>query len=200
MGGAGGNPFCNQFNCMNGCCAGNVCINNISAQQCGKGGVMCQPCGMCQICSAAGTCDVDPSSQWDITAVSAMLTAVDPNDMPPDTAWDLPGELYGNSLPDPICQFEMPVGTALGVVGPIYDTLSPMWNGKINGANPVAARDLLAGGKNWQIWVGDLDSPTKAEIACQINAPMDPAAFKAGMLTQTNNRGCVSVTIKLTCH
>jgi hypothetical protein len=201
VGGTGGTGGCNSFTCPTGCCtASQVCVTMPTTQQCGKGGGMCQTCGTCEICSAAGTCDVDPASQWDITAVSAMLTSVDPNDTPPTTAWDFGNQQYNGPLPDPFCQLEIPLGTFIGRTSIVIDTLAPMWNARINGSTPVAARDLLAGGKNWQIWVGDADSASSGEEACEINAPMDPAAFKSGTLTLGKSAGCLSVNLKLTCR
>lgn len=206
-GGAGGmtTGVCNAANCAAGCCSGTVCVNNTTALRCGHGGGICQVCGGCLRCSNTGSCEVDPMSQWTMTAVSATIAPKYPD----GSDWD-PGQRLGAALPDPFVQFEMPPVPASGnpqpggVTGDTttkMDTLSPLWNESIlQPGTPVRARDLLAGGKPWLLWVGDEDDKLSADLVCQIMSPMDPTAFAAGGITRKNLGSCVSLSIKLTCQ
>ena len=207
VGGGGGmtTSSCNAANCAVGCCAGTVCVTNTTALRCGRGGSACQACGGCQRCSNTGSCDVDPMSRWTMTAVSATIAPKYPD----GTDWDM-GQKLGAALPDPFVQFEMPPiprsgnpppGGVTGDTTTKMDTLSPVWNESIlQPGTSVQARDLLAGGKSWLLWVGDEDEKLSADLVCQIMSPMDPAAFAAGGITRTNLDSCLSLSIKLTCQ
>jgi hypothetical protein len=212
--GSGGSPIagCDAVSCANGCCAGTVCVTSRSAQQCGPGGQACQSCGACQRCSATGACEIDPNSHWAMAAASAVLSAIDPNDVAPATAWDLPGEKFGGSRPDPFCQLEMPPSSGVGVTATINDSLTPNWGGLTTPAaamlhpagTTLRAGDLLPGGMPWLIWVGDDDGVVSGqsvgELMCELDGPIDAAAFQAGGFTRTNLGACASVTIKLSCQ
>ena len=196
---------CGPQNCGNGCCAGTVCVRNPTLQRCGHGGEACELCGACQRCSGMGACEVDPMSQWMITAVSAKIAPKYPD----GSDWDPAGEKFGGPLPDPFVEFEMPPlvsgkgPPAGGVVGDTTtktDTLSPMWNESLTGGATLRARDLLAGGESWLLWVGDEDNNSLADTVCEITDPMSPTAFAAGGFTRTNLDGCAALTIKLTCQ
>jgi hypothetical protein len=200
---------CSPATCTDGCCAGDQCITQLSAQQCGHSGLACQPCGGCQRCSTTGTCELDPASQWTLTANSAVLNKADPHYPNGATGvWDGRSERYGGSLPDPFCQLEVPFGTPINWTSTIVDTLTPSWNQPLNPAGgTLTAADLLPNGMNWQIWVGDDDGNGFGEVMCEINAPLSPADFLAGGFTRTNvgssgypQPSCTSVTFTLTCQ
>ncbi len=180
------------------------------------GATMCTPpCGPCQRCGANHTCELDPASFWDLSAVLASIDPHDPNVKPPNTSdWDLPSGEIGGSLPDPFVELDF-LSTAITPIGhtaTITDTLLPNW-GALMGPTaaqlnpmgaPVRASDLLAGGKNWQISVFDEDVDTAigpfGETICGINGPLTSADFINGSFTRTNVDSCSSVSIKLTCH
>lgn len=200
VGGGGGRPSagCDPTNCTSGCCAGAVCVPSPSAQQCGRGGMSCQTCLACQRCSALGACELDPASHWQMSAVSAALAKREPDGV---TLWDEPGEVFGGSAPDPFAQFEMPTGSPIGATTTIVDTTAPTWNQLLEpGGTTLQASDLLPGGQVWQIWIGDDDGNNLGEVMCELNGPIDAAAFAAGGFTRTNLMSCSSVTIQLTCH
>jgi hypothetical protein len=214
-GGAGGGPGagCTPATCTNGCCAGATCITSLSAQQCGHGGGACQPCAPCDRCSVAGTCELDPTSLWDLWAVSAALNPIDPNiKAPASTTWDLDSGEVGGTLPDPFVELDIlaqPV-TTLGHTATIVDALFPNWTGLptatqalLNPVAPLTASDLM-GGRQWQIVVGDDDvgvaSATSGETMCQIDGPLVPADFRNGTFTRIGVDSCFSATFRLTCH
>jgi hypothetical protein len=198
---------CNSMTCPDGCCAGNACVTKLSAQQCGRGQA-CQPCAGCERCSTAGACELDPASQWDLIAASAVLNRNDPYYASGTGPWDLTGEQFGGARPDPFCQLDMPVGTPIYGTTSLIDNLAPAWNQPLNApGTTLTASDLLPGGLDWQIWVGDDDGGGVGEVMCEINAPIAAADFKAGGFMRTNvgsqfssAPSCTSVTFKLTCH
>ncbi len=210
-GGAGGTG-CTPATCTNGCCAGTTCITTLSAQQCGHGGGACQPCAPCDRCSVAGTCELDPTSLWDLWAVSATLNAIDPNvKAPASTTWDLDSGEVGGTLPDPFVELDIlaqPLIT-LGHTATIVDTLFPNWTGLptaaqalLNPAAPLTASDLM--GERWQIVVGDDDvgvaNATSGETMCEIDGPLVPTDFHNGTFTRIGVDSCFSATFRLTCH
>ena len=187
----------------------------------GTGGMgpppVCMPgCGPCQRCNASHTCEVDPASTWDLSAVSASLNPVDPNVRPPDpTNWDLPSGEVGDVLPDPFVQLDFlsnPVVPPIGHTAIIIDSTLPNWGalGSATAAllnptgSPVRAGDLMDGGKNWQITVFDDDIDTAAgpfgETMCAIKGSLASADFLNGGFTRTNTGACFAIIIKLTCH
>ncbi|MES1165328.1 MAG: hypothetical protein ABUR63_06215 [Verrucomicrobiota bacterium] len=197
MGTGGATPFCGPATCANGCCAGTVCVTNLSAQQCGHGGGACALCGGCLRCSTTGTCEVDPMSRWDLTAVSAVINPL----FPDGTNWDIGNERLAGPLPDPFAQFEMPVDSPLGATTTLVDTLTPAWNEPIVlGGATLRARDLLPGGQSWLLWLGDEDNGALADVMCEISGPLDQSAFISGGFVRTNLQSCRSVTMKLTCR
>lgn len=185
----------------------------------GAGGapVCTTPCGPCQRCGANHTCEVDPASTWDVSAIAASINPVDSNVKPPLAPnWDVDnGTEIGGSKPDPFVEldYQSTTNTPIGHTSPIIDTLLPNW-GALSGPTaallnpvnaPVRASDLLAGGKNWSITVYDEDVDAGAnglfgEIICDINGPLTSADFINGGFTRVNVDSCFSVSINLTCR
>jgi hypothetical protein len=198
---------CGPSSCASGCCAGTVCVPSPTAAQCGHGGMACQTCDACERCSTAGSCELDPSSHWEMSATSASLNKIDPWDTFPATAWDLPNEQFGGSRPDPFVQLEMPSNSPIGVTATIIDNLTPNWAGLTPATGSLLqpagttlrAADLLPGGQPWLVWVGDDDGANLGELMCEIDGPIDAAAFKAGGFTRSNVASCLSLSIKLAC-
>jgi hypothetical protein len=178
----------------------------------GGGATGCNPgCAPCERCTAAGACDIDPNSLWDLTAVSATLN---PNDGPAALAapWDVAGEPLGGALPDPFCQLEIPSRQSVSHTDTIIDTVTPDWSAltpatgaQLNPAGaPLRAGDFMVGGLSWLLWIGDNDGglgdATLGETMCQINGPLTSADFRAGGWTTTNVESCISAKFKLTCR
>jgi hypothetical protein len=203
-GGAGGAPppACGPKTCASGCCDGSGnCVTGRSNDSCGHGGVACAACGGCLLCNASGTCDVDPSSTWDIVCGSASVKATQPN----GATWDPPGGPPGSTNPDPFCQFEMPANTANGAASPtIPNTFTPVWNYDVTpNHNPIKASDLMSTNKTWRLWIGDDDGCTArgcvAQEICEIDQPLPASALVAGQLTRDNVGSCISLTVKFVC-
>ncbi len=199
-GGTGGSTtaMCDARTCPGGCCAGRVCVQAPSASLCGRGGGACQACGSCQRCSFAGACELDPQSHWQLSAVSAVL-----NGMPPygnGRPWDPQAGDMGGPLPDPFAQFEIPIPTVVGTTSTILDTTNPMWKQPLlPPGTAIPASDLLPGGAQWKIWIGDEDANQQAQVMCDLNGPIAAGDFAAGGFTRMNAGSCYSVTIGLTC-
>lgn len=184
----------------------------------GAGAPVCPtPCGPCQRCGASHSCEVDPASTWDVSAIAASINPVDPNVKASNATkdWDVDtGGEIGGSQPDPFVELDY-LSTAVMPIGhttPITDTLLPNWGALMGPAAallnpmnaPVHASDLMAGGKSWLITVFDDDVDTAVgpfgEIICDINGPLTSADFINGGFTRVNVDSCFSVSIKLTCH
>lgn len=188
---------CDAKSCPNGCCSGRVCVQAPTARLCGRGGGTCQACGGCQRCSPGGACELDPQSHWQMTAVSAMVNPHAPNF---NGQWDPMGQKSGGPLPDPFAQFEMPVGNPIGWTSTLIDTTAPMWaEPLVPPGTAVPAGDLLPGGMQWQIWLGDEDANQQADVICELNGPITAADFAAGGFTRMNVGSCSSVKIGLMC-
>jgi hypothetical protein len=201
-GGRGGNGgICNQFNCSDGCCDAGACVRMRSAQRCGNGGMACEACGSCQICSTMGTCRIDAASRWSIVAVSATLNG---------GGWDRNFGDLGGSAPDPFCEFENPAGqvssTTAGATDTILDSATAIWNQEITPPGiTVAASSLMAINPTWQIWVGDddgCDSPQGclADIACTYESSIPESALRAGELTISDVMDCTTLKLQLICQ
>jgi hypothetical protein len=181
----------------------------------GAGGAtgVCSPaCGPCEICTAAGACDVDPNSTWDLAAIAAALNPVDPGNQIAPNTWDVPTEPIEGPNPDPFCELDMPPPTTvIGQTATIPNTLAPIWSALV-GPNPgllnppqapLRAGDLLAGGKPWILFIGDDDAGIlfpSGETMCTINGPLLPSDFRAGGFMRTNIGSCFSASFKLTCR
>jgi hypothetical protein len=180
-----------------------VCVAP-STQQCGRGGVECVACGPCQTCTAAGSCDIDPASTWDIVCVSAKLASTQPN----GAAWDPSAPGPNGPLPDPFCQYERVSGLVdpsnAAVTSTITDTLTPMWSQNVTpAANPPTASWLLSSSTGWRLWVGDDDGCTAsgcvAQEACEIDGPLPKSALETGTLVIENRASCVQLYVKFNC-
>jgi hypothetical protein len=215
-GGAGGTP-CGPTNCM-GCCASDgQCVQHVTASQCGIKGAACVACGPCQICGAtasgsngggtAGTCAIDPSSQWTIIADTAQLSMTPPG----GGTWDPKTGDEGGSAPDPFCEYENPSGdvsaTTAGVTDTVTDAFSVTWDEEITPPNvTVSAAALMATKPAWRIWVGDEDCSnprncgTLGQIACSYQQPITAASLMSGGLTISNYQNCVSLTLSFVCQ
>jgi hypothetical protein len=211
MGGAGGasSTACTPSSCASGCCDGNTCVTDLSAQQCGASGAACIACAPCNRCSGTGTCELDPTSLWDIWAVSATLTETDPSVEPPDEPnWDLASGEVGGSLPDPFVELDLlaPALTSLGHTATIVDTLAPDWStlspatsALLTPRMPIAAIDLM-GGRPWLIVIGDDDAGVPSgETICQIGGPLVPDDFRAGGFKRSGVDSCYTASFKLSC-
>jgi hypothetical protein len=196
---------CNVVTCANGCCDGNKCVTDArSNNKCGTGGGQCKACGKCEMCTNAGTCDVDPGSSWNVVCGSAVMATQ------PDFGmnWDPHSGAIGGTQPDPFCQFEMPANSVspdtAGVTDTIIDSFAPTWNQVVSPqGKPVKAADLMSSAKTWRLWVGDDDGCTArgcvGQEACEINQPLTVGALRTGSVTHTNLGSCTSLTVKFTC-
>jgi hypothetical protein len=213
-GGGGGIP-CGPANCI-GCCASDgQCIRNVTAQQCGTKGAACIACGPCQICGSAtvagggsaGTCTIDPSSQWTIIADSAQI-AMSP---PGGGTWDPKTGDLGGSAPDPFCEYENPAydvsATTAGVTDTVVDAFNVTWDEVITPPNvTVSASALMAAKPAWRIWVGDEDCVTPrncgtiGQVVCSYQQPISADALMSGGLTISNYQSCVSLTLSFVCQ
>ncbi len=213
-GGGGGTP-CGPTNCM-GCCASDgQCVRTVTAKQCGSKGAACVACGPCQICGAssgtsgggAGSCIIDPTSQWTIVADTAQLSMTPPG----GGTWDPAHGDEGGSAPDPFCEYENPSGdvsaTTAGVTDTVTDAFNVTWDEVITPPNvTVSASALMAAKPAWRIWVGDEDcsSPkncgTLGQIACSYQQPINADSLMSGGLTISNYQNCVSLTLSFVCQ
>jgi hypothetical protein len=181
-----------------GCCDGDACVTALTRAHCGNSGSACQPCGDCLRCSARGACEVNPTSTWGMTAVSAVLDATKPNGDP----WDSAHDKFGGAGPDPFVQLEIPNGTPVGFTDTLVDTTTPAWDQPLalNGPTTFQARDLLAGGPGFRLWVGDEDNDLLSDVMCEIGDPLDPDVFLSGELSVMNLASCQSLVVQLTCQ
>jgi hypothetical protein len=194
---------CGPGSCPNGCCLDGRCVSGRATSECGTGGGSCRPCGGCEICSASGTCDIDPASSWDVVCVSAVLAPTLPNGQP----WD-PGNGADKPAPDPFCQLEEVANQVDSATGKstntIQDTYTPSWNFDVTPAgHPMPASKLLSTSAPWRIWVGDDDGCNATgcfgQEACEIDQPLPASALSTGQLTVQNRQSCLSFTVKFVC-
>ncbi len=204
-GGQGGSAgHCTAMNCT-GCCANNVCVKSVSAQQCGARGAACMACGPCQTCSMAGACAIDPGSQWTIAAAGAQV-AMSP---PIGGTWDPYRGDEGGPAPDLFCEFENPSGdvtpTTAGVTTTIVDAYTASWNQTITPAGvTISASALMAAKPAWRIWVGDEDCSrtnvcNSGQIVCAYQQPFTAAQLTSGSASITNLQSCTSLDLTLIC-
>ena len=202
--GAAGAPACGPKTCPDGCCDNTgKCVAGRSLDRCGDKGVACATCGKCQICNGSGTCDVDPSSTWDVVCYSATIASTQPSGM----TWDPRGSAVDGVAPDPFCQFEMPANSLTGArVSPsIADTYTPTWNYDITpNAKPIKAADLMSSVKTWRLWIGDDDGCNArgcmGQEICEIDQPLTAGSLLAGQLVEKNVGSCLSLTVKFVCE
>jgi hypothetical protein len=205
--GAGGSPppSCGPSNCSNGCCNGTQCVRSRTQTFCGAGGAACKPCGRCELCTAAGACDINPDSNWTIVAVSVAVAAQPPR----GGNWDPKVGMVGGTEPDPFCQFEMPAHSvstdAAGVTDTVKDSHSANWNQTISpGGRFIKASDLMSTAKPWRIWVGDDDGcgvqGCVGEILCEIDQPLPASVLRAGQLVKQNYMSCDALTLSFVCQ
>jgi hypothetical protein len=170
-------------------------------------------CGPCQICNggtfggSAGTCTIDPTSQWTIVADSAQLSMSPPG----GGTWDPPTGDEGGSAPDPFCEYENPANdvsaTTAGVTATVTDAFNVTWDEVITPPNvTVSASALMASKPAWRIWVGDEDCTnprncgTLGQIACSYQQPISAASLMSGGLTINNYQSCLSLTLSFVCQ
>jgi Collagen triple helix repeat (20 copies) len=196
-------PVCGPGTCPNGCCANGKCVDGTTKQSCGTKGVACATCGACQLCTEAGVCDVNPSSDWSVVCGSASVAMTTPG----GAAWDPHAGQIGGVEPDPFCQFEMPSGSdngaANGVTTNVIDSYAPVWNATVTATGKtVKASDLMSTStsKGWRLWVGDADSCCTAQEICEITQPLPVSALNTGTLTRQNVGSCTSLTVKFVCQ
>ncbi len=214
----GGNPGtggsgvkCGPLNCTGCCGADGQCVHPVTASQCGKAGAACVACAPCQICASsgltAGSCAIDPTSQWTIAAVSAQVTKSPPG----GGTWDpLHGD-EGGTAPDLFCEYENPSGsvspTTAGVTDTLTDVFTANWDQTITPAGvTVSASALMASKPAWRIWVGDEDcsSPNKCgtagQTACSYQQPISAASLMSGGTTISNYQNCLALTLSFVCQ
>jgi hypothetical protein len=134
-----------------GCCVGEACQGGTTTSACGSGGATCAACATNHRCGAARTCEVDPTSRWDIVAVDAQLPALDPNG---DT-WDS----YAYTDPDGFVTIYTYISGAQHLEGDspvVNDSLTPVWNAVVLAG--VLAGEILDGGLGFALY--DYDPTT----------------------------------------
>jgi hypothetical protein len=206
----GGGMKCGPGTC-DGCCANGQCVHNVTTKQCGGAGAACTACAPCEICSgsgsSAGSCAIDPSSQWTIVAVSGQVSMTPPG----GGTWDPPHGDEGGSAPDLFCEYENPAGdvsaTTAGVTDTVTDVFTANWDQTITPPGvTVSASALMASKPAWRIWVGDEDcsSPTNCgtmgQIACSYQQPISAASLMSGGTTITNYQNCVALQLSFVCQ
>lgn len=134
----GGPVACGPDNCA-GCCMGDICVDGDRPALCGSGGGACDTCDTWEIC-ATGACGVDPTSEWQISILDAVI--------PPTNfdggGWDGPGA--GEC--DPYVQLRVGSAGATPLTLPGIDgTVMPDWTegGTTTVLSPrVTAAEILA--------------------------------------------------------
>jgi hypothetical protein len=198
-------PSCGPGNCSNGCCSGTTCVKTRSATFCGNGGLACKACAPCEMCTGSFACDIDPTSDWTVVAISASV-----NSSPPRGGnWDPKAGMVGGQDPDLFCQFEQPPNvvnnTTTGVTDTIKDATSATWNQVITPSGKfVKASDLMTTQKPWRLWVGDDDgcglNGCVGETMCEIVPPLAGSVLRSGTLTKENYMLCNSLVLKFLCQ
>ncbi|HVZ72168.1 MAG TPA: hypothetical protein VHJ20_07320 [Polyangia bacterium] len=199
-------PTCGPSNCSDGCCQDNKCNRARNESACGLNGVACKTCGSCELCSA-GSCQIDPSSNWTVVAYSASV----PMSPPGGGNWDAKSGQIGGPDPDLFCQFEQPAkATSLddaGTTDTVKDVFSATWNQIITPMNKFITADALTSGNtSWRIWVGDDDGcglgGCSGQLICSIDnksMAISPAMLKAGGASFNNIPGCLSLNLLFDC-
>ena len=134
-----------------GCCVGETCQGGADASACGSGGATCAACPSHFRCGASRTCEVDPTSLWDIVAVDAQLPPLDPD----GATWDL----YIGTPPDGfVTIFTYISGTKhLEEDSPVIDdNFNPVWNAVVIAG--VLAGEIIDGGLGFALY--DYDPTT----------------------------------------
>jgi hypothetical protein len=198
-------PSCGPGNCSNGCCSGTTCVKTRSATFCGNGGLACKACAPCEMCTGSFTCDIDPTSDWTIVALSASVDSSPPR----GGKWDPKSGMVGGEDPDLFCQFEQPPkvvnNTTTGVTDTIKDAFSATWNQVITPSGRfVKASDLMTTQKPWRLWVGDDDgcglNGCVGETLCEIVPPLPASVLRSGTLTKESYMLCKSLVLKFLCQ
>ena len=165
----------------------------------------CASCGPCQLCGAEGTCELDPSSPWQIVCVSASVAPAPPG----RDSWDPPGDTPASTAPDPFCQFATVSSGAgagsTGITTTIMDNFMPSWNQVVTPpGQTVSASDLLDPHASWKLIVGDDDGCTAngcvAETVCSLLPPMNASWLADGEVTIPVAPSCLSLTLRLVCQ
>ncbi len=178
---------CDATSCPFGCCVGDQCFLGTTTAACGIGGEQCETCNPCYQCGvSSGDCELDPDSKWAIVCIDATITTTNGG-----TSWDVDG-----SAPDPYCGWESPTGTPVTRTATQSDTRFPVWDQQA--ANGISASTLLSGGGAWSLFVYDEDVGAN-DFICGVTGPMPESAFALGGFTDTNNAGCTSWEVDLTC-
>ena len=216
--GTGGNPGtggsgikCGPTTCTGCCGADGQCVHTVTASQCGKTGAACVACPSCELCATsgltAGSCAIDPSSQWTIVAVSGQVSTNPPS----GATWDPSHGDEGGTAPDLFCEFENPSGsvspTTAGVTDTLTDVYTASWDQTITPTGvTVSASALMASKPAWRIWVGDEDcsTPSKCgtagQTACSYQQPFTAASLLSGGTTIRNYQNCVALTLSFVCQ
>ncbi len=155
----------------------------------------CASCAPCFKCGKAGICDLDPTSTWKISCVSASIAATNLD----GAAWD-PGNVpNGGGAPDPFCEFQIhEIGQR--DTAPLNDTFSPAWNEDITPPNVKFTPNwVMSQAGFWSILVADQDGMTSDGI-CEVFPPLTATNFANGTVVFSNAQSCTKLTLRLTCN
>ncbi|MEA2697672.1 MAG: hypothetical protein QOI66_1943 [Myxococcales bacterium] len=171
------------------------------------GDVSCAPCGPCQRCGGDGTCQIDPTSRWEIVCVSAAVAASPPG----REKWDSPsGKDTGGAAPDPYCQFDTeavnPSPATAGITDTVTDSFAPGWNEVITPpGQTISAAALLDPNAHWKLTVGDDDgcdanNVCVAENICTVLPPMKSAWLLDGAVSESVAPSCQTLSLRFVCQ
>jgi len=80
-------------------------------------------CESYQLCNASGSCEIDPSSKWNIRIKSASLATG------PTTPWDpVDAQNPGAEKPDPFLDVRIGLNALPHKTQTVQDTFNPVWN------------------------------------------------------------------------
>ena len=187
---------CDPTTCPDGCCNGKICLTTKRTnRRCGTGGAACAACGSCFTCSAGGTCDVTPDSQWTVTCDAATIA---PTNVSTGQPWSGSGPGDTN-VPQAFCQLRL--NRALVGESSVEETLSPAWTDSGDPASVTVNAALLTSGR-WSVYVGDGSSGLMVQSTSVCEATFSPAAadFAAGRLALTDLASCQSLQLGLACN
>jgi hypothetical protein len=169
--------------------------------------VNCAPCGPCQRCGGDGTCQIDPTSRWQVVCVSAAVAASPPG----REKWDSSsGKDTGGAAPDPYCQFDNeaanPSPDTAGITDTITDSFAPRWNEVITPpGQTISAAVLLDPNAHWKLIVGDDDGCDASKVCvaeniCTVLPPMKNAWLLDGSVSETVAPSCQTLSLRFVCQ
>lgn len=156
---------CDPSTCASGCCAGGQCQSGTSSQACGTSGKNCQACAAFQFCSAAQTCDVKPTSTWQVTIQRIEL--------------DTTAAKWLDTTSDPDPYIILTTGTQTKQSSVKKNTFTPLYNEALFTAT---ASDLTTVVK-YKIYDQDLDWD---DLVIECDTKFTSAQLSAGQATLTS--------------